>query len=56
MVPDQLAQESADLRDGERDEVLVGFCCPPFPALAARVTVRKACANIARVICRYQPS
>ena len=55
VVPDEVGEQPADLGDGERDQV-----CrwpgrgPPFSVVAARVTVRKAWANMARVMWRYQ--
>lgn len=56
VVPDEAGEQAADFGDGERDQ-LAGRCrCPPFAPAAARVTVRKAWASIARVMCRYQLS
>ncbi len=57
VVPDEVGEQPADLGDGERDQVLdwpgQG---PPFSVVAARVTVKKAWANMARVMWRYQLS
>ena len=47
--PEESDEESSDLGDGQGDQPAVGV---PF---FDRVTVRKAWANIDRVMCRYQP-
>src|SRR5512143_1105851 len=55
-VPDEAGQAAADLGDCEGNQ-LVGWAEPPlFARVAARVTVRKAWASMARVMWRYQPS
>ena len=49
---DQADEEVSDLGQAQGDEVAVAWMKAPF---FDRVTVRKACASIERVICRYQP-
>ena len=57
LVPDEVGEQPADLGDGEGDQVF-GWPGrgPPFLVAAAWVTVRKAWANMARVMWRYQLS
>ena len=49
---DQAGEEVSDLGHAQGDEVAVSWMVAPF---FDRVTVRKACASIERVMCRYQP-
>ncbi len=53
MVPDEVGEQAADLGHGEWDQVLDGVGSPLFPPASAVVTVRKAWASMARVMCRY---
>src|SRR5512144_1953220 len=48
VVPDEAGEQPAQFGDGDRDQ-LAGGNSAPFFAAAARVTVRKAWANIASV-------
>ena len=54
--PDQAGDQVSDFGEGQRDQPVmagdVGGSCAPF---FDWVTVRKACASIDRVMCRYQP-
>ena len=52
--PDQVAEQPSDLGHAQCDQlaVVAGFSGPLFD----RVTVRKVCASIERVMCRYQPA
>ena len=57
LVPDEADDEVADLGEGKLGQLASQVPGPPFsPLVAARVTVRKACAQQARVMCRYQAS
>jgi hypothetical protein len=57
--PHQRHQPPPHLWHGQRDEFDVQTQGPPFwpslPTAWARVTVKKACATNAQVMCRYQP-
>ena len=53
-MPDQVGEQAADLGHGQRDQVVDPAARPPFCAASAVVTVRKACASMARVMWRYQ--
>src|SRR3954468_18610278 len=56
-VPDQAGDQVADLGNRELGQLATQVGGPFFsPCVAARVTVRKACARQARVMCRYQAS
>ena len=50
---DQVDEEVSDLEQAQGDEVTACWMLAPF--FFDRVTVRKACASIERVMCRYQP-
>ncbi len=56
LVPDELGEQTSDLGHGERDQLLDRAAIPFFPPASAVVTVRKAWASMARVMCRYQLS
>ena len=55
-VPDEPGEQTSDLGHGERDQLLDWTASPLCPPASAVVTVRKACASIASVMCRYQLS
>lgn len=54
--PDQQDEQVPDLGQAQRDELATASgVAPLFAAARARVTVRKAWASIAKVMCRYHP-
>lgn len=53
--PDEAGEQASEFGDGEWDQLAGRVWHPPFAALV-RVTVRKAWASIASVMCRYQAS
>ena len=53
--PDQQDEQVPDLGQAQRDQFTTAGAAPLFAAARARVTVRKAWASIARVMCRYHP-
>ncbi len=53
--PDQQHEQVPDLGQAQRDQLATGGVPPLFAAARARVTVRKAWASIAKVMCRYHP-
>ena len=57
MLPDQGGEQPPDLGHGQWDQFLGGGVGTPlFAPASAVVTVRKACASIAKVMCLYQES
>ena len=55
-MPDEVGEEASDLGHGERDQLFDRAGCPFFALASAVVTVRKAWASMARVMCLYQLS
>lgn len=55
-MSDEVGKQTSDLGHGERDQLLDGAGSPLFAPASAVVTVRKACASIAKAMCRYQLS
>ena len=53
--PDQQDEQVPDLGQAQPDELAVASGVAPLFAARARVTVRKAWASIAKVMCRYHP-
>ena len=54
--PDQQHEQVPDLGQAQRNELVAApGVTPLFAAARARVTVRKAWASIAKVMCRYHP-
>lgn len=57
MLPDRGREQPPDFGHGERDQFLGGGAVTPlFAPASALVTVKKACARIVNVMCRYQES
>jgi CheY-like chemotaxis protein len=52
--PHQPAQQPAHFRHGQRDQLAAATS--PFSPACSRITVSMACANMAKVMCRYQPA